>query len=166
MIEIVLCLGALTYCHVQVNMQAVVLVSVFRQASRERIMEYVEWCLPDRIPILWDRLGYTDTPAQVLHRFVVNKIKGFQAGVALRQSATHHSNRSANLTPALHSPLPGCSCASLQQYSKRFGQTLMKHLYGSEHWDGIPRCFANSVPTYGVSIRRVCVKGRGRGPLF
>lgn len=96
----------------QVNLQCVVLVSLFRQASRERIMEWIEWCLPDRIPYIWDKLGYTDTPAQILHRFVVNRIKGFQAGVALRQSSIHPSNRyriflleiffSGNFTISLH----------------------------------------------------------------
>jgi len=79
----------------QVDIQAVVLVSVFRKASRERIMEWVEWCLPSRVPWLWDRLGYTHTPAQMLHRTVEQRIKGFQAGVALRQSAVHSSQKYA-----------------------------------------------------------------------
>jgi hypothetical protein len=34
----------------QVNMQALVLVSLFRQQTRARIIEAIEWCLPDRIP--------------------------------------------------------------------------------------------------------------------
>ena len=74
-------------------MQSVVLVSVFRQASRERIMEVVEWCLPDKVPFVWDRLGYRDTPAEMFHHFIVRRIKGFQTGVALRQSAVHPSQR-------------------------------------------------------------------------
>lgn len=74
-------------------MQALVLVSLFRKASRERVMQWVGWCLPDRIPYVWDRLGYSETPAEMFHAFIVRRIKGFQAGVALRQSAVHPSQK-------------------------------------------------------------------------
>lgn len=80
-------------------MQAMILVAVFRQASRERIMDWVEWCLPDRIPFLWDRLGYRDTPAQMLHHLVVRRIRAFQASVALRQLAVHPSQKYAPWRP-------------------------------------------------------------------
>ena len=43
-------------------MQAVVLVSLFRKASREKIMECLEWCLPKRIPFLWDRRALQFVP--------------------------------------------------------------------------------------------------------
>ena len=42
-------LGAYFAC-LQVNMQALVLVSLFRQQTRARIIEWIEWCLPNRIP--------------------------------------------------------------------------------------------------------------------
>ena len=77
----------------QVNMQALVLVSVFRQQTRDRLMEWLEWALPDRVPLLWDRMGYTATPAQMLHAAVVGKIRGFQAGVARRQAAAQLDRR-------------------------------------------------------------------------
>lgn len=76
-------------------MQALVLVSVFRQQTRLRVMEWIEWCLPDRIPWLWDRLGYTATPAEVVHAAIIAKIAAFQAGVARRQAATSLDHRSA-----------------------------------------------------------------------
>lgn len=76
-------------------MQALVLVSVFRQQTRDRLMEWLEWALPDRVPFLWDRLGYTATPAQMLHATVVGKIRGFQAGVARRQAAARLDRRCA-----------------------------------------------------------------------
>ena len=78
-------------------MQALVLVSVFRQQTRDRLMEWLEWALPDRVPLLWDRLGYTATPAQMLHAAVVGKIRGFQAGVARRQAAAQLDRRCAGL---------------------------------------------------------------------
>ena len=84
-----------TWACVQVNMQALVLVSVFRQQTRDRLMEWLEWALPDRVPFLWDRLGYTATPAQMLHSTVVGKIRGFQAGVARRQAAAQLDRRCA-----------------------------------------------------------------------
>jgi len=77
----------------QVNMQALVLVSVFRQQTRDKLMEYVEWCLPDRIPWLWDHMKYSQTPAQMVHSAIVNKISAFQASVASRQSAAHSDQR-------------------------------------------------------------------------
>ena len=79
----------------QVNMQALVLVSVFRQQTRDKLVEYIEWCLPDRIPWLWDRMGYRHTPAQMVHNAIVSKIGAFQAGVARRQSASHQDPRQA-----------------------------------------------------------------------
>lgn len=80
-------------CWAQVNMQAVVLVSVFRQQTRDKLIEYIEWCLPDRIPWLWDYMGYRQTPAQMVHSAIVSKISAFQAGVARRQSAAHSDPR-------------------------------------------------------------------------
>ncbi len=74
-------------------MQALVLVSVFRRQTRERLIEWLEWALPARVPLLWDRLGYTRTPAQMLHAAVVGKIRGFQAGVARRQAAAQLDRR-------------------------------------------------------------------------
>ena len=74
-------------------MQALVLVSVFRQQTRDKLVEYIEWCLPDRIPWLWDRMGYRATPAQMVHNAIVSKIGAFQAGVARRQSASHQDPR-------------------------------------------------------------------------
>ena len=74
-------------------MQALVLVSLFRQQTRDKLMEYVEWCLPDRIPWLWDRLGYRQTPAQLVHSAIVSKIGAFQASVARRQSVSHADQR-------------------------------------------------------------------------
>ena len=50
-------------CALQVNMQALVLVSLFRQQTRARIIEAIEWCLPDRIP--WVR-----APPFLAHLFV------------------------------------------------------------------------------------------------
>ena len=82
-------------CWLQVNMQALVLVSVFRQQTRDKLVEYIEWCLPDRIPWLWDRMGYRHTPAQMVHNAIVSKIGAFQAGVARRQSASHQDPRQA-----------------------------------------------------------------------
>ena len=76
-------------------MQALVLVSVFRQQTRDKLVEYIEWCLPDRIPWLWDRMGYRHTPAQMVHNAIVSKIGAFQAGVARRQSASHQDPRQA-----------------------------------------------------------------------
>ncbi|KAK9917565.1 hypothetical protein WJX75_005821 [Coccomyxa subellipsoidea] len=78
---------------VKVNMQALVLVSVFRQQTRVKVMEWIEWCLPDRIPWLWDTLGHTATPAQVVHQAIVHNIASFQAGVARRQAATSLDRR-------------------------------------------------------------------------
>ena len=74
-------------------MQALVLVSVFRQQTRDKLMEYIEWCLPDRIPLLWDRMGYRQTPAQMVHSAIVNKISSFQASVARRQSVSRTDQR-------------------------------------------------------------------------
>ena len=82
-------------CLLQVNMQALVLVSVFRQQTRDKLVEYIEWCLPDRIPWLWDRMGYRHTPAQMVHNAIVSKIGAFQASVARRQSASHQDPRRA-----------------------------------------------------------------------
>lgn len=78
---------------VQVNMQALVLVSVFRQQTRVKVMEWIEWCLPDRIPWLSAALGHTTTPAQVVHQAIVANIASFQAGVARRQAATSLDRR-------------------------------------------------------------------------
>jgi hypothetical protein len=83
-------------------MQAVVLVSVFRQQTRDKLIEYIEWCLPDRIPWLWDHMGYTQTPAQMVHSAIVSKISAFQAGVARRQSAARSDPRS-DAADLLHS---------------------------------------------------------------
>lgn len=74
-------------------MQAVVLVSVFRKASRQRIMQWLEWCLPHRLPVLWKGQPANVSPASLLHSFVEQRIKSFQAGVALRQSAVHPSQK-------------------------------------------------------------------------
>lgn len=81
-------------------MQALVLVSVFRQQTRARLMEYIEWCLPDRIPWLWDAMGYRQTPAQMVHAAIVNKIAAFQAGVARRQSGAHTDHRCGRIPRA------------------------------------------------------------------
>ena len=78
---------------VQVQMQAVVLVSIFRKASRERILQWVEWCLPQRLPVVWKGQPSHVSPASLLHDFVERRIKNFQAGVALRQAAIHPSQR-------------------------------------------------------------------------
>ena len=67
-------------------MQSLVLVSIFQAHSRERVVAAIERCLPDRIPWLWDRLGYTSTPAQMFHGLVLRKVADFKAGVAVRQS--------------------------------------------------------------------------------
>lgn len=101
-------------------MQSLVLVSVFRQASRERIMEWVEWWLPDRIPYVWDRLGYSATPAQMFHTFIVQRIKAFQAGVALRQSAVHPSQKCALICFAVHLPNLDALCALQTSFVLRF----------------------------------------------
>ena len=85
----------------QVNMQALVLVSLFRQQTRDKLMEYVEWCLPDRIPWLWDRMRYRQTPAQMVHSAIVNKISSFQASVARRQSVSRSDQR-CGAVPARH----------------------------------------------------------------
>ena len=98
----------------QVNIQSLVLVSVFRQASRERIMEWIEWCLPDRIPILWDRFGYRETPAQILHRFVVNRIKGFQASVALQQSCQRFHKQVTIFSEKIVPQTPTGLCTTLE----------------------------------------------------
>ena len=44
-------------------MQTLVLLSLFRKQSRERIMGWLEWCLPNTIPYVWRS---ERTPAQVL----------------------------------------------------------------------------------------------------
>ena len=100
-------------CWAQVNMQAVVLVSVFRQQTRDKLIEYVEWCLPDRIPWLWDHMGYRQTPAQMVHSAIVSKISAFQAGVARRQSAAHSDPRLK-----LSSPFTMTSCRRLAVASR------------------------------------------------
>ncbi len=78
--------------HAQVNMQALVLVSLFRQQTRVKVMEWIEWCLPDRIPWLWDALGHTATPAQVLLATNQNITCWFHGSVQVamdRSFATH-----------------------------------------------------------------------------
>ena len=100
-------------CWAQVNMQAVVLVSVFRQQTRDKLIEYIEWCLPDRIPWLWDYMGYRQTPAQMVHSAIVSKISAFQAGVARRQSAAHSDHR-YNDRRQLVTPSGSCNRRPLQ----------------------------------------------------
>ena len=90
----------------QVNMQALVLVSLFRQQTRDKLMEYIEWCLPDRIPWLWDRMGYRQTPAQMVHSAIVDKIGAFQASVARRQSVSRSDQRSGVLPGSKHAQSP------------------------------------------------------------
>ncbi len=87
-------------------MQALVLVSVFRQQTRDKLMEYIEWCLPDRIPWLWDRMGYRQTPAQMVHSAIVDKIGAFQASVARRQSVSRSDQRSGVFPCSKHAQSP------------------------------------------------------------
>lgn len=79
--------------YMQVQMQAVILVSVFRKASRKRLMGLVELCLPSRLPFRWKGQEITSSPASLFHNFLEQSIKNFQAGVALRQSPVHPSQR-------------------------------------------------------------------------
>ncbi len=96
-------------------MQALVLVSVFRRQTRERLIEWLEWALPARVPLLWDRLGYTRTPAQMLHAAVVGKIRGFQAGVARRQAAAQLDRRCGRPAVSLQ------CCGGAAEWSLRGG---------------------------------------------
>jgi hypothetical protein len=54
--------------------------------------------LPDAVNVLlrwqvWDRMGYSSTPAQMVHDLIVSKIQGFQAGVVRRQAASTLDHR-------------------------------------------------------------------------
>ena len=78
--------SGLTYSRVQVNLQTLALVSIFQAEARERVIAAIEHSLPSRIPWLWDRLGYSESPAQLFHGLVLRKVAAFKAGVAVRQS--------------------------------------------------------------------------------
>ena len=70
----------------QVTLQTLVLVSIFQQHSRARVIAGIERALPARIPWLWDRLGYQESPAQLFHSLVLQKVAAFKASVAVRQA--------------------------------------------------------------------------------
>jgi hypothetical protein len=77
----------------QANLQAWFFLAVFQRRSREWAMEHVEWLLPDRIPWLWDRMGYTRTPAQLLHDKLISAMGRFQEGVVERAAASQLDKR-------------------------------------------------------------------------
>ena len=77
----------------QVTGQALVLVLIFMHGTRERLMEIVEWCLPDRIPLVWPALGLKATPAQMLHAAIISKISDFRASVARREASAQLDKR-------------------------------------------------------------------------
>lgn len=66
----------------KVSMQTAVLVSLFRKETRERIMGFVAWCLPARIPYVWTG---PRSPAEVLNGLVISRIRAFQAQITRRQ---------------------------------------------------------------------------------
>ena len=78
----------------QVFMQTLVLVALFRQQTREKIIAWIEWVLPDRIPGLWGYLGLTATPAELLHDYIRRRIAEFQEGVTRRAAAQALDSRS------------------------------------------------------------------------
>ncbi|KAK9815151.1 hypothetical protein WJX73_008909 [Symbiochloris irregularis] len=67
---------------VKVNLQTLVLLSLFRKQSRERIMGWLEWCLPNSIPYVWRS---ERTPAQVVHEVLLSRITVFKASITTRQ---------------------------------------------------------------------------------
>ena len=70
----------------QVTLQTLVMVSIFQQHSRARVIAAIEHALPARIPWLWDRLGYHESPAQLFHALVLQRVAAFKASVAVRQA--------------------------------------------------------------------------------
>ena len=75
-------------------MQTLVLVALFRQQTREKIIAWIEWVLPDSIPGLWDYLRLTATPAELLHDYIRRRIGDFQEGVNRRAAAQALDTRS------------------------------------------------------------------------
>ena len=86
MLQIPLKLHGPTPGNAQVTLQTLVLVSIFQQHSRARVIAGIERALPARIPWLWDRLGYQESPAQLFHSLVLQKVAAFKASVAVRQA--------------------------------------------------------------------------------
>lgn len=87
-------------------MQTLVLVALFRQQTREKIIAWIEWVLPDRIPGLWGYLGLTATPAELLHDYIRRRIAEFQAGVSKRAAAQALDTRCADFCLDLFAPPP------------------------------------------------------------
>ena len=71
---------------VQAPIQTLALVAIFQQTSRARVIAGIERALPARIPWLWDRLGYQESPAQLFHALVLQRVAAFKASVAVRQA--------------------------------------------------------------------------------
>lgn len=81
----------------QANGQAAFFVALFRKDTRDMIMQWVQWALPTRIPLL----TLHQSPAHFLQSFVDNRIHSFQSGVDRRAAARQADPRYAT----------SCSCA-------------------------------------------------------
>lgn len=96
---------------VQVTGQALFFLAFFMRPSREFVIGLVERVLPDRIPWLWDHMGYTSTPAEMLHNRINDWIHKFQESSVQQAAAGQLDQRCAfrpvkahkrNLVETLH----------------------------------------------------------------
>lgn len=64
----------------QANAQAALMVALFQKETRDGLMRWIMWVLPNQIP----GLKLQQAPAEFLDSFITDKIKGFQDGVDRR----------------------------------------------------------------------------------
>ncbi len=75
--------------HVQVNMQSLFFIALFRRQTRDVVLKWVERVLPARIPFLPLR----NPPARAMNLFITGHIQAFQDGVAKRAAARAADHR-------------------------------------------------------------------------
>lgn len=73
----------------QVNLQSLFFVVLFRKQTRDTVLDWIEAALPRRLPFL----PLDSSPARALHLFITRKIEGFQEGVATRAAAQAADSR-------------------------------------------------------------------------
>ena len=73
----------------QVNMQSLFFIALFRRQTRDVVLKWVERVLPARIPFLPLR----NPPARAMNLFITGHIQAFQDGVAKRAAARAADHR-------------------------------------------------------------------------